>query len=46
MELNLATKNFGWDGYNAVLQSLHSLNKLEELNLIIGVNKCGAQGAE
>ena len=41
LHLNLATKNFGYIGYEAVLLKLHKLSKLQRLNLIIGVNKCG-----
>jgi hypothetical protein len=44
LHLNLATKNFGYYGYEAVLHKLHKLAKLERLNLIIGVNKCGPEG--
>ena len=44
LHLNLATKNFGYFGYEAVLHRIHKLGKLQKLNLIIGVNKCGVQG--
>jgi hypothetical protein len=46
LSLNLATKNFGRIGYQSVILSLHKLNKLKELELVIGVNKCGPLGAE
>lgn len=46
LHLNLATKNFGYQGYEAVLRQLHKLGRLQRLNLIIGVNKCGLAGAE
>lgn len=44
LSLNLATKNFGSVGYEAVILSLHKLELLEELDLNIGVNKCGTRG--
>ena len=46
LSVNAATKNFGWDGYEAIVSAIEKLPPLENLELIIGINKCGLPGAE
>ncbi len=41
LKLNMATKNFGYIGYKAVILALHEITHLDILELIIGVNRCG-----
>jgi hypothetical protein len=40
----MATKNFGIIGFEAVVNSIHKIKHLEELDLNIGINKCGPRG--
>lgn len=46
LSVNAATKNFGWAGYEAIVGTIEKMPPLERLELIIGVNKCGMNGAE
>jgi len=46
LSINAATKNFGWIGYHSIISAIETLPPLETLEIIIGVNKCGAKGAE
>lgn len=46
LHINVATKNFGYNGFKAITDGLQSLVNLEELFIHCGVNKIGPQGIE
>jgi hypothetical protein len=44
LHINVATKNFGPDGFHSVMMGLTKLHKVTDLSIICGINRVGISG--